>query len=79
MDISAYQELMKNISEINSLSVEERNAAEIVAPLYGAHPDKWEQNAALYMISATVTSLILCLNEALLTKIVYVRLCDHGL
>lgn len=50
MEISAYQELMKNISEIISLSVEERNAAEITAPLYGSHPDKWEQNAALFMV-----------------------------
>ena len=50
LEISAYQELMNNISEINALSVEERRAADIAAPLYGAHPDDWGQIAALYTI-----------------------------
>ena len=50
MEISAYQELMRNISEINALSVEERNAAEITAPLYQLDPDTWEQSAALFMV-----------------------------
>ena len=49
IEISAYQELMNNISEMNALSVEERNAAEVTAPLYGTDPDQWERNAALFM------------------------------
>ena len=50
IEISAYQELMKNILEINALTLEERNAAEIVAPLYNLDPDTFERNAALYML-----------------------------
>jgi len=50
IEISAYQELMKNILEINALSVEERNAAEIAAPLYNLDADTFEKHAALYML-----------------------------
>lgn len=50
IEISAYQELMQNILEINALSVEQRNAAEIAAPLYNLDADAFEKHAALYML-----------------------------
>ena len=52
LEIAAYQELMNNISEINSLSVESQYAATIAAKIYGQpeNVEKWQWNAALFMI-----------------------------
>lgn len=52
LEIAAYQELMNNISEINALSVESRNSAEIAAKIYdqSADVDGWQTNSALFML-----------------------------
>jgi len=52
LEIAAYQELMNNISEINSLSVESQYAAAVAAKIYGQpeNVEQWQWNAALFMI-----------------------------
>jgi len=51
LEIAAYQELMNNISETNSLSIQNRGAAEISAKIYGqADIESWQTQAALFTL-----------------------------
>jgi hypothetical protein len=51
LEIAAYQELMNNISETNSLSIQSRGAAEISAKIYGqVDVESWQTQAALFTL-----------------------------
>lgn len=51
MEIAAYQELINNISEMNALSIQNQDAASVLANVYGQDDiEKWRSFMALVMI-----------------------------